>query len=334
MFKDLISIIFPIYNGQKTIERSIGSALGQTYQKIEVILVDDGSVDDTGFICDRIAQQDSRVRVFHILNGGKGNARNFGLAAATGTYVIYCDADDYMHPDMIEKMYSFAQKENADEVICSWNFVDQEGVLLPWRTTDLKNSVMGAQKAQKIFLSSVNFEGFCWNKLIRKSLYEKSNIKYDGERLSYCDILANYNLLGCADRVAFIEDKLYDYYQMPYSCVHTPSIRKYYDYVETLQQVLSAATQNNMEKEGRTYLVYRLNKHLFGIYKESKQSMSFELADYYCQSYERWLKFSFLKKVGLIVKYPDDPFIKSMLKAIIVSLYYRRLKSKYISMGY
>ncbi|MDE6992490.1 MAG: glycosyltransferase, partial [Lachnospiraceae bacterium] len=98
--QDLISVIVPVYNVEKYLDRCVESLLGQTYRRLEIILVDDGSTDGCGAMCDGYAQRDSRVRVIHKRNGGLSDARNAGLAAASGSYIGYVDSDDWIEPDM------------------------------------------------------------------------------------------------------------------------------------------------------------------------------------------------------------------------------------------
>ena len=102
---DLISIIVPVYNVEKYIEKSISSVCMQTYSNIEIILVNDGSTDNSGEICNQLAQQDTRIRVFHKKNGGVSSARNLALAHATGDYIGFVDPDDYIDASMFEVLY-------------------------------------------------------------------------------------------------------------------------------------------------------------------------------------------------------------------------------------
>ena len=99
---DLISIIVPVYNTEKYLDRCIQSILSQTYTDFELLLIDDGSTDSSGVICDKYAEQDSRVRVFHKENGGVSSARNIGLDNANGVWITFCDSDDWVYPYWLE----------------------------------------------------------------------------------------------------------------------------------------------------------------------------------------------------------------------------------------
>ena len=116
----MISIIIPIYNSEKYLEKSVRSVLAQTYTDIEIILINDGSTDGSGGICDMLATEDCRVKAVHKQNGGVASARNVGVAAARGDYIGFADSDDYLEPDMFEYLITSASKYNADIVQCGY----------------------------------------------------------------------------------------------------------------------------------------------------------------------------------------------------------------------
>jgi glycosyltransferase involved in cell wall biosynthesis len=127
MKTELISVIIPVYKVEKYINRCVESVLVQNYHNIEVILVDDGSPDNCGIICDRYADKDSRVKVIHKTNGGLSDARNAGLNIATGQYICFIDSDDYIEKDMLKDMYDNIVRTGADITICNYCAVDNEG---------------------------------------------------------------------------------------------------------------------------------------------------------------------------------------------------------------
>lgn len=120
MIKDLISIIVPVYNVEKYLRASLDSMLGQTYQRIEIILVDDGSTDGSGRICDEYAEQDSRIKVIHQKNGGVSKARNVALNVVCGEYVSFVDSDDTVESTYLEFMLKEMRKYDVDLVRCGW----------------------------------------------------------------------------------------------------------------------------------------------------------------------------------------------------------------------
>ncbi|MBR1540013.1 MAG: glycosyltransferase [Clostridia bacterium] len=129
MEEELISIIVPVYKVEKYLDKCINSIVSQTYKNLEVILVDDGSPDSCGKMCDEWTQKDTRIKVIHKENGGLSDARNFGLDCAKGKYIQFVDSDDYIEKDMIEFLYKNLKENNADISICSNYMVDEENVI-------------------------------------------------------------------------------------------------------------------------------------------------------------------------------------------------------------
>ncbi len=128
--QELISVIVPVYNVEKYVDKCIESIINQTYKNLEIILVDDGSTDNSGKICDEYAKADSRVVVMHKNNGGLSDARNTGINEAKGRYITFVDSDDYIDVNMIELMYERIFKDNSDMCMCNFCRVDEKGTLL------------------------------------------------------------------------------------------------------------------------------------------------------------------------------------------------------------
>ena len=120
MEQPLISIIVPVYNAEQYLEKCVNSIINQTYTNLEIILVDDGSPDNCGAICDEYAKKDSRIKVIHKSNGGVSSARNRALECLTGEYVAFVDSDDYIHQDYINVLYN-ALSDGVDLSICAMN---------------------------------------------------------------------------------------------------------------------------------------------------------------------------------------------------------------------
>ncbi len=127
MKKPLISIIVPVYNVERYMERCLDAVVKQTYKNLEVILVDDGSEDRSGSICDRYASEDARFKVVHHQNGGLSAARNTGIKKATGEYITFIDPDDSITEDYIEYLYNLINKHEADLAICAIEEITESG---------------------------------------------------------------------------------------------------------------------------------------------------------------------------------------------------------------
>ena len=325
--KPVVSVIMPAYNAMSNIERALKSVISQTYENLEVIVIDDGSSDDTGKIVDRYAKADLRIKVVHTENGGEAKARNIGVSMATGEYIGFCDADDYMHTDMIEKMLTRMLKDESEIVVCSWKNVDEYGKKLPWKETNLQSCVLSSEQAQIQFLTSGNVEGFCWNKIFKKKLFNDNDIRYDEKRISYCDILANFKLLCAAETISYIQEPLYDYYQLSTACTHVANIKKDADYYETLMEICSEEKTTLKDNKCSIYVVNRMSKHLFNMYKEIDTYKMDEYIKYYIKAYDEYLQVSSLTKILYAIRYPLESPIKFIAKTLIVSINYKKYKT-------
>ncbi|MBQ6708633.1 MAG: glycosyltransferase family 2 protein [Clostridia bacterium] len=187
----MISVIVPVYNAEKYLHKCVDSILNNTYSDIEVILVDDGSPDNSPAICDEYAQKDSRVKVIHKKNARASAARNDGLKLAQGEYISFVDSDDWIESDMLEKMFSTAKKYNADMVMCDTVKRGEKDtkILQPAR----EGFYSREQIEKELFGSLIMFENIEFPitisncvLLIRKEIIDKNNIRYD-EDIHYCE---------------------------------------------------------------------------------------------------------------------------------------------------
>ena len=201
-----VSVIVAVYNAEAYLDKCMQSILSQTFTDFEVLLIDDGSSDSSGAMCDNYAKQDSRIRVIHQSNGGVARARQTGIDNARGEYSIHADPDDFMLPTQLEHLYLKATQHNADMVICDF---------LKQRARYTKRS---KQKPTKLVASWViddllngKLHGPLWNKLIRTSLYNKYQIKFV-PGLNYCeDLLVCVKLLLNDIKVEYVNEALYNY---------------------------------------------------------------------------------------------------------------------------
>lgn len=207
-----ISIIVPVYNVEKYLENCIESILNQTFKDFELILVDDGSTDNSGKICDIYEKKDSRIKVIHKNNGGLSSARNTGLDIACGKYVGFVDSDDSIHPKMYEVLYNLIEKYKSDISCCNYKY-----------TYDISN-----QNHEELNLNEViemsNIEAIeklydkdlgvrlvvAWNKLYHKRLFE--NIRYEIGRIHEDEFIAHRILYRCK-KIVYINNELYYYLQ-------------------------------------------------------------------------------------------------------------------------
>lgn len=188
--KDVISVIVPVYNVVKYLETCVNSLISQTYQALEIILINDGSTDGSGELCDALAQQDARIKVIHKKNGGAASAKNTGLRAATGTYLAFADSDDYLEFDAYEFMLNAMQKHNADIVRCGFQnvFVDHTEDCIG----HLAEKMLSAQEFLEEFTRDWTC-GLLWDKLYRRELFDgiyfEEGHRIDDEFFTYQGIM-------------------------------------------------------------------------------------------------------------------------------------------------
>ena len=200
----MVSIIVPIYKVEKYLPHCIESIINQTYQDIEIILVDDGSPDNCGKICDNYSHKDKRIRVFHKINGGLSDARNFGITRANGEYIAFIDSDDWIEPDMVDVLVKTAEDNKADIVECGFFYeyskhkVIDSGIDKKYdNTVDLiKGLVLG------------QFKEYVWNKLYRKSCF--TNIAFPKGRV-FEDIATSYLIFLKSTSAVIISTAFYHY---------------------------------------------------------------------------------------------------------------------------
>src|SRR5690554_1080009 len=211
-----ISVILTAYNLEKYISRAINSILNQTFKDFELIIIEDGSSDETPKICDLYAKKDDRIHIHHQSNSGISLARQKGIELAKGEYSIYVDADDYLDPQELELLYNAAVSHNADIVICNY-----------WLEDKNKNFTLRIQTAEYTD-SSIYFKeiiegdkvGVLWNKLIKTSLYLKYKVQFP-KHIYFCeDICALAQIFPNHHKCCYIEKPLY------YHCFNDKSITR------------------------------------------------------------------------------------------------------------
>lgn len=206
---ELVSVIIPVYNKEKKLNRCIDSVLDQTYKNIEVILIDDGSTDGSDKTCDDYARDDARVTVIHQENGGVSRARNRGMAEAHGEYIEFVDADDYLDKDMVGSLISSAQKSGAEVTICGYKQIFRDRV----RTV---NEGSGSYTINEFIPVMARWKvdpliGAPWNKLIRRKALLDANVEYEPGMMYAEDYDFNIRLFSNISRIAITDKCLYNY---------------------------------------------------------------------------------------------------------------------------
>lgn len=207
MPNELISIIVPVYNVQSYIKKSVNSILKQSYRNLEIILVDDGSTDESGKICDFLKKMDPRVKVIHRINGGLSAARNSGIDVSTGSYIVFIDSDDYIEKKFVEKLYQSMKKNKADIAVCGYKRISENGTIL-FENKPVEELNLSIRKAIQYILQDKEIKNYAWNKMYKKELF--LDIRYPvGE--NYEDVATTYKVFLKAQSVSIVNDCLYYY---------------------------------------------------------------------------------------------------------------------------
>ncbi len=206
----LISVIMPVYDVEAYLPQAISSVLAQRMADFELILVDDGSPDRCGALCDEAAAQDKRIRVLHQRNRGLSAARNAGIDLARGQWLFFVDSDDFLHPDCLQALYVSAQDAQADIALCGVCKTDATGVPLERQWPRLASQTLSQQDALRA-VSNPHFL-VAWNKLYRREIF--ATLRYPEGHLNEDDFLA-VSLYATATRVVTVSDCYYYYRQTP-----------------------------------------------------------------------------------------------------------------------
>lgn len=219
-----ISVIIPVYNCEKYLQDCLKSVIGQTYKDLEIIIIDDGSTDNSGIICDQFAKLDSRIQVIHQENRGVSAARNIGILQMSGELVSFIDADDTLDTDMYEFLFSLMNDYSADIVHCGYRHIVGEEIRL---VHDSRQIVpQNSEEALTCLIGARLFVGSLWNKLYKAKLIK--NLTFDEDIKINEDILFNFQVFSKADKIVFADYTKYNYiaHRDSSACFVTPDLKK------------------------------------------------------------------------------------------------------------
>lgn len=204
-----ISVIIPVYKVEQYLNQCITSILNQTYKRLEIILVDDGSPDQCGMICDEWAEKDPRIKVVHKKNGGLSDARNAGIDVADGEFIAFVDSDDFIAPTMMEELMAALIQKNADIVECNYfSFID--GQVLEENIFSNEVTSYATKEALSFLMDERKFKYTVWNKLYRRKIFR--SLRFEVGKL-HEDVFFTYQAFGLCRQIVKIENTLYYYRQ-------------------------------------------------------------------------------------------------------------------------
>lgn len=229
-----ISIIVPVYNVEKYLTKCIDSIINQTYKDLEIILVDDGSTDNSGQICDQYAIKDNRIKVIHKENGGLSDARNVGIKNSTGEYLSFIDSDDYIDKDMIECLYNAITDTNSDIAVCG-KYIEKETGKYYLKNVNLQLKIYDSKEALKSILTNNLIDVSACDKLFKKTLFR--DIKFPKNKY-FEDMGTIYKLIDLCNSIVHIGGAKYHYIQRQDSITKTKFDMRYNDLYEHMNQLI------------------------------------------------------------------------------------------------
>lgn len=208
MNEGLVSVIIPVYKVEQYLDKCVKSIVQQTYTNLEIILVDDGSPDNCPQICDVWAEKDNRIRVIHKKNGGLSDARNAGLDICTGTYIVFVDSDDYVHPEYVSYLHDLIMQHHVDLAICGFFHENENGKRIYGTEETGQIYIMDQCRALKEMCDCALFSNAAWGKIFLREYF--ADIRFPVGHV-YEDLAIMYKLFLKAEKIVFGQRALYYY---------------------------------------------------------------------------------------------------------------------------
>lgn len=228
----LISIIIPVYNVEQYLTRCLDSVINQTYSNLEIIIVDDGSTDNSGSICDEYSKADSRIMVIHQANGGLSAARNTGINNASGDMIGFLDSDDYVDANAYNMMLNRMLLESSDMVVCSYDYVDENGKSLARKSPINTDLIVDTYDYFKLLTEeNGGYYITAWNKLYRRSLFE--DIRFPVGKVHEDNFIVHLIVSKCK-KISIITNSLFYYTQRSNNISSGSKVVKRFDNIEAL----------------------------------------------------------------------------------------------------
>ena len=297
---NLISVIVPVYNVEKYINKCVDSIINQTYKDLEIILVNDGSLDNGAKICDDYAVEDSRIKVIHKKNGGLSDARNVGIDVATGIYIMFVDSDDYIEINMVELMHSRILTDKSDMVLCNFKFVNENGEsdVKKNMSSPIRNEILTKEQAQgKLCADNYYYYVVAWNKLYKKKLFDEIRFPYG--KIHEDEFIVHLIINKC-ETISYMDDFLYNYLQRSDSIMHENYSVKNLDAAEAfiLRTKLYYSTgYYKLASHSLLFSVYVMNDGYNKL--DNTKKINCDKFSYLKENYNNIYKLLILKKIGI-----------------------------------
>lgn len=301
-----ISVIIPIYNSEKCIERCIKSVCEQTYENLEIICIDDGSSDSAGKILDECAARDNRITARHQPNHGESYARNEGLKLANGEYIAFVDCDDWIEPTMYEELMEYAEKYDLDMVASSWYKDDDSSSIAIKNQLEVDTGVFGRDDLLEYIYKRDYYRGFAymWNKLYRRKMLEDNlgeKLRFDEQFRLGGDVLFLAQAALRTKCAMYIDKSFYHYYQRPESGCHTKDLSKMREWIKAYEIIIKLMEQNHVSTETINYI-----KRFMAYHSSNAAEMAIEQENImYKKEFQDIMKQYKKEYIDLNIMFPD-----------------------------
>lgn len=320
----LLSIIVPIYNVEKLLSRCIDSILAQTFRDFELILVDDGSPDACGKICDEYAEREKRIRVIHKKNGGLSDARNAGLEIASGKYIGFVDSDDFVRPQMYEKMLDIAHETGAEIVACGIEYVDEDNCSSGTWPLIEDITIYSREEFIEAFFPKTRLElsACVWNKIYVRDIF--TTIRFPVDHI-YEDTFIQLETYDKCKLIAITPEPFYSYYSS-----RPDSIMNCHYNVKRLDMITASWTQ----------YIFFVNKNLK---KQQEYAMDVYVKNYMLNFFAIYMEYPQYRKMfkpykknfnALFDEILSNRKISNMKKLAVIMLYINRKFALWICRKY
>lgn len=304
-----LSVIIPVHNSEAYIESCVDSIRCQDYEDIEILLIDNNSSDSSLDICKQLMNEDQRIFLYKQNISGAAAARNLGIEKATGEYISFADSDDYLEENAYRIMMNKILEDDSEMVICSYKYVDSDRNDLRWYVPRLsryiKNGPISGKDACKIFLTSRDIEGFGWNKVFKREIWNKNGLRFEESKTAFEDMATVFKVMAGCNRISFVEQKLYNYVQRTDSLVHQAhGEKKSRDYEDSMREIKECAFALGLKREAESSIIYR--SVLLHYDRHSGLNLGFE---------------KFVNYVYLIFRYQRTEKIKTIAKLFMVNIW-------------
>lgn len=262
-----LSVIVPVYNGEKYIKDCLESIINQTYRDLQIIVVNDGSTDNTEAIVREIVDNDSRVQLINKENGGVSSARNLGLEYAKNEFLTFVDSDDTLDIDMYGTLMKYTGNNDYDIVHCGYKRINNNGIKEVNGTG--REFIQNSCEALECIIEGKLFVGALWNKIYKIQLFH--NIKFDETIKINEDILINYNVFKKSKKSIFIDIPKYNYFEREFSaCKNTNQVKKLEDCVKVSRYIYKDCNIALKNKALNKYLISLINLYRECYYSSNK----------------------------------------------------------------